>query len=143
MRLQVIKNGSRYYSSYLGNRQHVYAFIKEEPLKKCTQFITKYKDTYSKYPPADHTVLKLATFDDEDEFIHTDTEDLDELHRSCLMFNVGLVIIESFNYTFTGTNFTVDVAAAEMVQDVSREERANLLNYAFMLGEDDDGSGSE
>jgi hypothetical protein len=143
MRLHVIKNGTRYYSSYLGTRQHVYAFTKDEPLKKCTQFINEYKHTHSKYPPADHTCLKMSTLDDENDFIHTDTENLDELQRLCLMFNVGLVIVERFDYEFTPANFTVNVSADEILPDISHEERVDLLNYVLTLRQDDDSSDSE
>jgi hypothetical protein len=115
----------------------------DEPLQKCTQFINEYKRTHSKYPPADHTVLKLSTLDDENEFIYTDTENLDELQRMCLMFNVGLVIVESFDYNFTSTNFTVDVSAADVIPDISHDERVELLNYALILRQDDDSSDSE
>jgi len=143
MKLQVIKNGSRYYSSYLGNKQQIYAFVKEEPLKKCTQFITEYKDTHSKYPPADNTILKASTIDDEDDYIYVDTEDSDELQRRCYMFNAGLSIVESFDYDFTSTNFTVNVSAADILPDISHKERARLLNYALTLSEDDDDYGSD
>ena len=137
MKIQVIKNGNRYFSSYLGNRQHIYAFSKEEPLIQCTRFINEYRRMHSKFPPADSSsATKLFTLKDETEVVHTETKDMYEFHRLCLTYNVGLAIIDSFKYDFSDTDFTVKVAAAETMEDISKEERVDLLNYAFMLNDD-------
>jgi len=137
----VIINGNRYFSSYLGNKQHIYAFIKKEPLVSCTRFITEYRQMHSRFPPADSSsAMKLFTLKDETDVVHTETKDMYEFHRLCLTFNVGLAIIESFKYDLASTDFTVNVAASETMEDISQDERVELLNYAFMLNGDGDDS---
>lgn len=138
MRLQVIKNGSRYYSSYLDKKQYVYAFDKKAPLVKCTNFLNEYKKLYSRYPPADNSHLLLTTRDDESDFIYTESEDADEFHRLCTMYNAGLAVVESFDYKFVNTHYTVDVSASEVMSDVNWNERINLLNYILIVHGDDD-----
>lgn len=139
MRIQVIKNGTRYFSSYLDNKQHIYAFNKAEPLEKCTRFINEYRQMHGKFPPADSSsAIKLSTIKDESDLVHTETEEMYEFHRRCLTYNVGLAIIESFNYEFSNTDFTVKVAASETMESISHDERIELLNYAFMLNGDND-----
>ena len=59
------------------------------------------------------------------------------------MYNVGLVSIEKFQYEFKNDRFDVNVSAASILPDISDSERVELLNYALLLSENDDGSGSE
>ena len=130
--VRVIKNGPRYYSSFIGYRQHIYSFTRPEPLQRCHEFIADYKRIYKKYPPANTTSMRLSTRP-ENDFVHTEVEDVQTLHRQCLMYNVGLMDIEKFEYTFKRGLFDVNISAAEFVIDISLQERKNLLNYALLL----------
>ena len=135
--VRVIKNGPRYYSSFIGDRQHIYSFTRPEPLQRCHEFIADYKRIYKKYPPADTTSMRLSTRP-EDDFVHTEVEEAQTLHRRCLMYNVGVVEVEHFDYTFNKGLFDVSLSAAEILTDISLQERKNLLNYALLLNDTSD-----
>ena len=132
--VRVIKNGSRYYSSFIGDRQHVYSFIRYQPLRNCSEFIAEYKMYHKKYPPADTFSRRLSTRPETD-FIHAEVEDVEILKRRCLMYNVGLLEVDKFEYTFNRGLFDVNISAEDILPDISLQERKNLLNYALLLNE--------
>ena len=134
MNVKVIKNGSKYYSSFLGNRQHIYVFSKDEPLKKCQRFLESYKKYHATYPTAEGN-LKNPTRPDECDFTHVVTEKVPELERQCLMFNAGLMMIERFEYSFANERFDVSVSAVDILPDINIKERIKLLNYALLINE--------
>ena len=142
--IKVIKIGPRYYSAFLGERQHIYAFIKSEPLRNCQRFLNEYKSFYSSYPPADNSLNRITKGDEDlDEVPQIHLELYDSFQRQCLMYNVGLVSIEKFQYEFKNDRFDVNVSVASILPDISDSERVELLNYVLMLSEDDDGNGGE
>ncbi len=135
--VRVIKNGPRYYSSFVGDRQHIYSFTQSEPLQRCHEFIADYKRYHKKYPPADTNSMRLS-LRPEDDLVHTEVEDIHVLQRRCLMYNVGLVKVEKFDYIFKRGTFNVDISVAEINSDISLQERKDLLNYALILNDPSD-----
>jgi hypothetical protein len=71
----------------------------------------------------------------ENDFVHAEVENVEVLKRRCLMYNVGLMEIEKFEYSFRNGLFNVDISAEDILPDVSLQERKNLLNYALILNE--------
>jgi len=135
MNVKVIKNGSKYYSSFLGNRQHIYVFAKDEPLKKCQRFLESYRKYHATYPSAEANNLKNPTRPDECDFTRVATEKVSELERQCLMFNAGLMMIEKFEYSFANEQFNVSVSSVDILPDINIKERIKLLNYALLINE--------
>ena len=135
MHVKVIKNGSKYYSSFLGGRQHIYVFSKDEPLKKCQRFLESYRKYHAVYPSAEANNLKNPTRPDECDFTDVATVKVDELERQCLMFNAGLMMIEKFDYSFVHEQFNVSVSSVDILPDISHKERVKLLNYVLVINE--------
>ena len=137
--VRVLKNGSRYYSSFVGGRQHVYSFLRDEPLQNCAQFISEYKKYHKRYPPADTFSRKLSTKPENDDSIRVELEDIHVLQRRCMMYNVGLIEVDKFEYTFKSGLFDVRMSVNDTLPDIDIQERRNLLNYALILnGTSDD-----
>jgi len=134
MHVKVIKNGSKYYSSFLGGRQHIYVFSKDEPLKKCQRFLESYRKYHATYPTSE-AIPKSPTRPDECDFTDVATVKVDELERQCLMFNAGLMMIEKFDYSFAHEQFNVSVSSVDILPDISHKERVKLLNYALVINE--------
>ena len=132
--VRVIKNGPRYYSSFIGDHQYIYSFTRDEPLQRCYNFIKDYKSRHKKYPPAEIYSMRLS-MRPENDFVHAEVENVEVLKRRCLMYNVGLMEIEKFEYSFRNGLFHVDISAEDILPDVSLQERKNLLNYALILNE--------
>jgi hypothetical protein len=135
MHVKLIKNGSKYYSSFLGGRQHIYVFSKDEPLKKCQRFLESYRKYHAVYPSAEANNLKNPTRPDECDFTVVATVRVEELERQCLMFNAGLMMIEKFDYSFVHEQFNVSVSSVDILPDISHKERVKLLNYALVINE--------
>ena len=134
MNVKVIKNGSKYYSSFLGGRQHIYTFAKDEPLKKCQRFLESYRKYHATYPTAEGN-MRSPTRPDECDFTHVVSEKVSELERQCLMFNTGLMMIERFDFSFANERFNVSVSSVDILPDISHKERVKLLNYALLINE--------
>jgi len=134
MNVKVIKNGSKYYSSFLGGRQHIFTFVKDEPLKKCQGFLESYRKYHAAYPLCD-TSTKAPTRPDEYDFTRVDTEKVSVLERQCLMYNVGLMMIEKFEYSFQNERFNVSVSSVDILPEINIRERIKLLNYALLLND--------
>jgi hypothetical protein len=133
--VRVLKNGSRYYSSFVGGRQHVYSFLRDEPLRNCADFIAEYKKYHKRYPPADTFSRKLYTKQENEDSIRVDLENIHVLQRRCLMYNVGLIEVDKFEYTFKKGLFDVSMSVHDTLPDISLQERKNLLNYALILND--------
>jgi len=130
--IKVIKNNARYYTSFLGGRQAVYAFADDTQLNKCKMFLETYKERYSTYPPAKNGENKIVTRFDEGG-VYVVEENTELLQRYCLMYNVGLSIIEKFDFEFNTNAFVVDASAVEILPEISQSQRAELLNYVLLL----------
>jgi hypothetical protein len=131
--IRVLKNGPRYYSSFIKGRQYIYSFIHDEPLRNCAEFISEYKRYYKKYPPIDNLLLRRQTRREKYDNVHVEVADTEVLQRHCLMYNVGLVAIEKFEYSFGNGLFDVDISADSILPHINIKERKNLLNYALLL----------
>lgn len=134
--LRVIKNGPRYYSSFVEDKQHIYSFVRDEPLRNCANFIKDYKRYYKKYPPAETSSRKLSTLPDYENYIHVEMEDIYILQRRCLMYNVGLLEVGKFEYMFKKGIFDVSISVNSILPEIDIDERKNLLNYALLLNDD-------
>lgn len=135
--MRVLKNGRKYYSSFLDGRQYIYSFIKNEPLRNCQRFISDYKRIHSTFPPADTSYINVPTRSENSDYIYVDTEDTEELQRTCLIYNAGLVAIESFEYVSGGDAFDVKISAAEILPYIDHSEQVELLHYALLLDSSD------
>ena len=133
--IKVLKNGSKYYSSFIGGRQHIYSFVNKEPLQKCREFISTYKMYHHKYPPADNSSLRLPTRPEDYDNLYTEVEETADLQRRCLMYNVGLVVVEKFDYKVRRDMFDVSLSVADILPEIDIEERVQLLNYALILND--------
>jgi hypothetical protein len=136
--LKVIKNGTKYYSSFIGGRQNIYSFVRDEPLQRCHAFLEEYRKHYKKYPPPDSSTFKLPSRDEKFHKIFTDIEKTEELQRQCLTYSSGLVIIEKFEYFFKKGFFDVRLSAADILPEIDMTERVHLLKYALLLNDTDD-----
>ena len=132
--LKVLKNNSRYYTSFLGGRQVMYAFTDDVQLQNCKRFLESYKDRYMTYPPANNREYKLVTRFDEGS-VYVVEEDTECLQRLCLMYNVGLSTIEKFSCEFNTDSFVVDVSAIDILPEITQKQQVELLNYALILSE--------
>jgi hypothetical protein len=130
--LKVLKNNAKYYTSFLASRQTVYAFEDDTQLNNCKRFLEAYKARYSTYPPANNREYKLVTRFDEGG-VYVVEENTELLQRYCLMYNVGLSMIEKFDFEFNTNAFVVDASAVEILPEISQSQRAELLNYVLLL----------
>jgi len=133
--IKVIKSGTRYYSSFLDKRQAIYGFTSDTELYKCRSFIVQYKTIHHTYPPANCREIIKPTIPDMSR-LHVSNEDTKLLQRSCLMFNVGLVHINKFDYSLSPEHMTVDIQAEDIVPIIGYDEYIDLLNYSLVLGDD-------
>ena len=131
--IRVLKNGPRYYSSFIRERQHIYSFIRDEPLRNCAKFISDYKRYYKKYPPIDNLSPRLTTRREKYDNVHVEVADTEVLQRHCLMYNVGLIAIDKFDYIFREGMFNISISADNILPPINIKERKNLLNYALLL----------
>jgi len=131
--IRVLKNGPKYYSSFIRDRQYIYSFIHDEPLRNCAKFVSEYKRYYKKYPPIDNLSLRLQTKHEKYDDVHIEVADTEVLQRHCLMYNVGLLSIKKFEYSHGNGLFYVDISADNILPLINIKERKNLLNYALLL----------
>jgi hypothetical protein len=140
---EVIKNTScwrpgeeEYYSSYLNDQRFIYSFLNLSAAKNCYSFLKKYKEVNKVYPDLHGTILKKK---EEDFFIYIDDEPLITLKKRCLLNNIGLVGISSFDYTYNNyligkkNVFNLNFSAVDLLENESLKLPDQIENLNYLL----------
>ena len=132
-KIKVIKNGTKYFSSIIEDKRHVYAFTDDETLDKCCNFIKTFRKRYKAYPTMNQTDVKMVYTPYDHPEIRTDYEATEYMQRMCNMYGVGLVIVDNFEYEFKVKNIQINISIADILPEIDPKTRAEYLNYAYIL----------
>ena len=127
-------NNSEYYSSIIEDKQYIYSFLNEHSANKCIEFLYKYKKVNGNFPNLTGNVIS-TNFPNYD--IHVDIESLYGLKERCLLNNIGLIGIVSFEYSFINhvfnkkNVFDLNISAIDMLENENQNsiELIDNLNY--------------
>jgi hypothetical protein len=90
-------NNDLYYSSIINEKHCIYSFLDETASKNCLSFLQKYHKINNKYPDLYNNDLKNLI---DRDTIYISSESTVSMKRRCLVNNIGLIGITSFEYTF-------------------------------------------
>jgi len=143
-RIHVIKaknfseNNSKYYTSLLGDdKQYMYSFFQYEMSVKCLDFLNKYKKQHNKYPDLSYNNnIKQVNYDYD---CYINEENLDDLKDRCLLNNLGLIGINTFDFSFSDrfltskNDFNLSISAIDLLEDekIDEERLINNLNMIY------------
>jgi hypothetical protein len=127
------KENDKYYSSVLDDKRHIYSFLELKSARNCLSFLQKYKQVNNTYPELHSLLLKK----EEDDEIYTQQETIYSLTTRCLLNNIGLMGISSFEYTFyekylsQKNVFNISMSAIDLLENesISQIEHIDNLNY--------------
>lgn len=131
---------SRFSIYHKGSGTHVVAFKNKDLARRCITFIAMYKHKYNTFPPIDSESVQLSAaktpmFPEHLKQLTKDLEILDEregnLSSLCKLFNVGLLAVEGFNYSFDTSTVNVSYQAISMLQFDPDNTKYEALTYLF------------
>jgi hypothetical protein len=131
--ITVIKNGTKYFSSTIENKRHIYAFIDEASLNKCCSFIKTFRKRYKSFPIMEETHVQVAYSPYDFPNISVENENTMEMQRLCYTYGVGLVIVDKFEYEFKVKNIDRNISIADILPEIDQTMRVDLLNYALSM----------
>ena len=136
--LKVLKtNGTgRYYTSFIGDKQHVYCFKIKEDAEMCRNFILDYKKRHSMFPRINCGLFSKKVIKDPIEDTDILIEDAGpDFESTCLLNKVGLVELKYFNYTYTNSSYSINLATSRLISNDEFEYSIPVLNN-LLLRED-------
>jgi hypothetical protein len=132
-------NQDNYYSSLLGERQYIYAFLNVQAAKKCYQFLKKYKDVNGRYPDLHGSQKAIKPVTEESFTVYIDEEPLRGLKKRCSVNGIGLIGISEFDYTFIDTIldqknvFSLNLSATDLLSDQVTDDNDKIENLNYLL----------
>jgi hypothetical protein len=118
-------NKKEYYSNTLDDKRFIYAFFNQDDATRCLEFLNKYKKINGVYPTEQDRIKNIIPFE-----IFIEEEAIYYLKHNCLLNNVGLMGIYSFDYTQNiYGKFDVDFKG----QDLLEQENINLRTMMHQL----------
>ena len=128
-----------YYSGVLHGKQHICSFVDETAAKNCLSFLKKYKVLNNTYPNPYEKDISLSKKDNGDIYIDIDT--IFSLKTRCLLNNIGLMGISTFEYTFCETFldkknvFNLTISGIDLLeeQELDNTTQIDHLNYLMEL----------
>jgi hypothetical protein len=129
------KENDRYYSSILNDKRHIYSFLDSGSSKNCLSFLQKYKQVNNRYPELNCLLSK----EEEQGEIYIEQETIYALRTRCLLNNIGLIGISSFEYTFyekylsQKNVFNISMSAIDLLENESVLPIEHIDNLNYLL----------
>ena len=118
-RIHVIIHDRNYYSAFMNERQHVYSFVNVDSAKRCSRFLSEFKEKYDVFPMLNDlkSIVPIKKIKDDIDEIYIQQVETEELQSKCLTFNIGLIGVTAFDYKIEVDKITVDFEAADLLPD--------------------------
>jgi len=103
--ISVIKNKQkRFYTTHINDKQSIFAFTHSSSALECTKFLNKYRQKYTGFPTInmDRYIPSPNIQEISDSLVSLQlkitSENTDKLIEKCAMSNLGLILINSFDF---------------------------------------------
>jgi len=107
--VRVVKNHKKYFTKFINGKQCMYSFSNVDSARECSIYLAKYKNMYGSYPFAfvftDETRPKMIETHKRMSVsnilnleLNIPEENLDSLIVKCDIANLGLILIDEFNF---------------------------------------------
>lgn len=133
------RDRDNYYSNVLEEKLYLYSFLNNQSVQRCYSFLQKYNSVNGRYPST--CVNKNPTIFEENCEIYIDADTRYSLEHRCLLNNIGLMGITTFEYTYCETFlerknvFNLTVSGIDLLEDEEPDNitQVNHLTYLFRL----------
>jgi hypothetical protein len=132
--LKVLKtNGTgRYYTSFIGSKQHVYCFKVKEDAEMCRDFILDYKKRHSMFPRINCGLFSKSILKDSPKDTDILIEDVGpKFETMCFLNKVGIVEVKYFNYTYTNSSYSINLSTSRLISNDELDYSIPNLNRLF------------
>jgi hypothetical protein len=126
-----------YYSNILEDKLYLYTFLNYDSVKNCHSFLEKYNAVNGTYPST--CVDKNPTNFGGDGEIYIDTDTRYSLEHRCLLNNLGLMGITTFEYkyceTFLGNKnvFNISVSGIDLLEDEIADKITQINHLSYLM----------
>ena len=111
MDVKIIKHNGRYFSNYVNNRRSVYSFTDIKPAHTCCMYLANFKSRYSEYPYIINNNTPINVL----KLIHPSKRiPVKYVLISCRSADIGLILIDNFNYSFTDHEINIKFLACDL-----------------------------
>jgi len=134
------KDDDLYYSSvmkYKNRDKHcIYSFFNETASKNCLSFLEQYYKIYNKYPEL--YGQQFQKYNDTME-VYIEDETLENMRYRCLLNNIGLVGISSFEYIFLEkfldkkNIFDISINAVDLLENEEIDVITHIDHLNYLL----------
>ena len=126
MELKIIKYNNKYYSNSVNNRRSVYSFKNIKSAQNCCMYLANFKSRYNQYPylinyDTPPTDLKLVESYNRTPLnyilvneISLHSEESGDLLLRCENEDLGLVLVDNFNYFFSDNEISINFIACDL-----------------------------
>jgi len=107
--------------------------MNDQSAEKCIQFMNEYRDKYSVYPVLGEELRvnkKVRT--DSTHDVSLQLMSVEKLQTQCMLFNVGLVGVDNFDYQLNISKFTLDFGAADLLINQQQTIQMNIATLNAM-----------
>jgi hypothetical protein len=133
------RDRDNYYSSILEDKLYLYSFLNNQSVQRCYSFLQKYNNIHGQYPSTSESVK--PTIFDENSDIYIDSDTRYSLEHRCLLNNLGLMGITTFEYTYCETFlerknvFNLTVSGIDLLEGQENDNvtQVNHLTYILRL----------
>ena len=129
--VKVLVHDKKYYSSFIDGRQCVVSFMNDKSASRCIQFLNEYRDKYSVYPVLGED-LRQSRINQVPHDVFLQTMEIEKLQTQCILFNVGLVGIDNFDYKLHLSKFTLEFGAADLLLNQQQTIQMNIATLNAM-----------
>jgi hypothetical protein len=127
----VVLHDKQYYSSFIDGKQCVVSFMNNQSATKCIQFMNEYKEKYAMYPILGENLMQVRT-KQKMHFVYLKNMEVEKLQMQCMLFNVGLVGIDNFDYQLNNSKFTLEFGAADLLVNHQPTIQMNIATLNAM-----------
>ena len=126
------ENKKEYYSNILDDKRFIYTFFNHSDANRCLEFLKKYKTLNGTYPTE---MSKLKNKKNDIPFnLFIEEETVHYLKNSCLLNNIGLMGIYSFDYIQTNYGkFDVDFKGKDLLENENLNLRTVIHQLDYLL----------
>lgn len=129
----IVLHDKKYYSSFIDDRQCVVSFMNDQSAAKCVQFMNEYRDKYSVYPVLGEELRVNKQIRTESAHnISLQLMNVEKLQTQCMLFNVGLIGVDNFEYQMNISKFTLDFGAADLLINRQQTIQMNIATLNAM-----------
>ena len=125
-----------YFSNILEEKHYVYSFLNPNAVHRCYAFLKKFKEIKGTYPD----LYDGLTFNKEKEGdIYIETDTLYALKYRCLLNNIGLMGLTTFDYTYCETFlgkkdvFNLTISGIDLLEDEKLDYPTQIDHLNYLL----------